>query len=327
MTEPFTLVVNPAAGGGKPGLYLPRVIAVLDAAKASYQLCESTSLQHAKELAATATRRGDTVVSFGGDGLTGALVDVVASQAASQVASEKTSGTAEHATRRRGAFGIIPAGRGNDFARTLRIPFEPGAAAGVLLAGRRRQLDLIEVTGTGAQQEQSQPTIVAGSVYTGIASVANEIANRSRLIRGPAVYNLAALRALLRWKATSFSLESTAADGTKAASTIRGYAVVVANCPFFGAGMKVAPDAEPTDGMLDIVIMRHAPKLTFVRVLLKIKDGSHVTMPEVSTLRVKAAELSADRPLPVGADGELLPVRLPLRLRALPGALDVIVPG
>lgn len=311
MTVPFTLVVNPAAGGGKPARYLPQVTRVLDAAGASYELQESTSLEHARGLAAAAAHRGDTVVAFGGDGLTGALVDAVAQQT-------HTAGTQDC------AFGIIPAGRGNDFARTLQIPFDPTAATRTLLAGRPRPVDLIAVT---CAASPAAPMMVAGSVYIGIPSVASEIANRARLLRGPAVYNLAALRALLRWKPTMFGVQATDAAGKQISAEFRGYAVVVANTRYFGAGMKVAPDAHPHDGLLDVVVMRHAPKLTFVRALMKIKDGSHIGLSEVSACRASTATVTVDRPLPAGADGELLPMPLPLRIHAVPAALRVIVPG
>lgn len=372
MTVPLALVVNPAAGGGRPARYLPVVAAVLDAAGAPYTVRESTSLENARALAATASARGETVVAFGGDGLTGALAGIVAKGAASgaekadSAATDTASGATDAASGqgavsgatdtasgaegvgrgqgthgeqgacgvqdthpghgadwRSGAFGVIPAGRGNDFARTLGIPFEPAAAARVLLGGEPRPVDLIAVTGAGTHP---MPIIVAGSVYVGIASVAGEIANRARLIRGPLVYNLAALRALLGWKPTTFRVDTTGSDGQRSSDEFAGYAVVVANLPYFGAGMKVAPEARCGDGLLDIVIMRHGPKLTFIRALMKIKDGSHVTLAQVSTLRAATADVTADRPLPVGADGESLPASPPLRIRALPAALTVIVP-
>jgi YegS/Rv2252/BmrU family lipid kinase len=304
MTAALTLVVNPAAGGGKPARYLPVVTAFLDASGARYTVCESTSLDHARAVAAAAAARRETVVAFGGDGLTGAL-----------------AGAAASAGRGAAGFAIIPAGRGNDFARTLGIPFEPAAAARVLLDGVPRPVDLLAVTGADGAE-----AIVAGSVYVGIASVAGQIANRARLIRGPLVYNLAALRALLRWQPTRFRVGTTGSDGQRASEEFSGYVVVVANLPYFGAGMKVAPAADCGDGLLDIVIMRHGPKLTFIRALTKIKDGSHVGLAQVATLRASAAELTADRPLPVGADGETLPVRPPLRIRVLPAAINVIAP-
>ncbi|HUK71159.1 MAG TPA: diacylglycerol kinase family protein [Streptosporangiaceae bacterium] len=344
MTVSLTLVVNPAAGGGKPARYLPEVTAVLDAAGASYLVSRSTSLEHARTLAAEAAGRGDTVVAFGGDGLTGALAGAIAEAAGgptpaagceggwqggrgvaepSQVPEAEPSQVPKKAasTRRAVTFGIIPAGRGNDFARTMKIPFEPSAAARLLLEGRSQQVDLIAVSGAAGTH-----AIVAGSVYVGIASVAGEIANRARLIRGPLVYNLAALRALLGWRPTTFRVDTTSADGKKATSEFRGYAVVVANMPYFGAGMKVAPGAHYSDGLLDVVMMRHGPKLTFVRVLMKIKDGSHIALDQVSTDRAAEITMTVDRPMPVGADGELLTVLSPLHIRAMPAALNVIVP-
>jgi YegS/Rv2252/BmrU family lipid kinase len=314
MTVPLTLVVNPAAGGGKPASYLPKVTAVLDGAGASYTVSYSTSLQHACALAAQAAARGETVVAFGGDGLTGALAGPVA---------QAVNGGTHRAGEPAACFGIIPAGRGNDFARTMRIPFDPAAAARLLLDGRPQPVDLLAVAGAGPAQP---PMIVAGSVYVGIASVAGEIANRTRLIRGPLVYNVAALRALAGWKATTFRIETKGPDGKGDTLEFRGYAVVVANTPFFGAGMKVAPAARYDDGLLDIVLMRHGPKLAFVRALMKIKDGSHVTLAQVGTDRAAEVTLAVDRPMPVGADGEVLAISAPLSIRAMPAALSVLVP-
>jgi YegS/Rv2252/BmrU family lipid kinase len=336
MTVPLTLVVNPAAGGGKPASYLPIVTAVLDGAGASYTVSYSTSLQHACALAAQAAARGETVVAFGGDGLTGALAGPVAQAVNGGAGGSHGNrespgdggdggmhGAGEPAGAPAACFGIIPAGRGNDFARTMRIPFDPAAAARLLLDGRPQPVDLLAVTGAGPAQA---PTIVAGSVYVGIASVAGEIANRTRFIRGPLVYNVAALRALAGWKATRFRIETKGPDGRRDALEFRGYVVVVANTPFFGAGMKVAPAARYDDGLLDIVLMRHGPKLAFVRALMKIKDGSHVTLAQVSTGRAAELTLAVDRPMPVGADGEVLAISAPLSIRAMPAALSVLVP-
>ncbi|MGE5290466.1 MAG: diacylglycerol/lipid kinase family protein, partial [Micromonosporaceae bacterium] len=291
------------AGGGRAARYLPEVTAVLDASDRSYTISQSTSLEHARHVAAAAARRGETVVAFGGDGLTGALAGAVGA----------------------GSLGIIPAGQGNDFARALEIPFRPAAAARVLLDGRTRVVDLIAVTQAG--ETQVAPVIATGSVYIGIASVAAEIANRTRFVQGPLLYNLAALRALLGWKPTRFRIDAIGGDGQQTTDEFSGYAVVVANSPYFGAGMRVAPDAEIGDGLLDVLVMRHATKLAFLRVLTRIKKGSHVALSQVGMSRAAAAIVTADRALPAGADGEILTVESPWHIRAIPGALNVIVPG
>jgi diacylglycerol kinase (ATP) len=139
---------------------------------------------------------------------------------------------------------------------------------------------------------------------------------------------VAALRALASWQPAQFTVE--VADD--AVHQFGGYAVVVANSPFFGAGMQVAPPAEIDDGVLDLVLMRHAPKFTFLRALQKIKDGSHVALPEISLERGAEVTLTMSRDLPAAADGESLagacplPAGKPLRIRAMPAALTVLVP-
>jgi diacylglycerol kinase (ATP) len=297
-----SLIVNPVAGRGRAAQAVPRATAALAAAGVSYEVSVSESLSHATELAGQAVSAGRVIVAVGGDGMAGALAGAAA--------------------RLGGTYGIIPTGRGNDLARVLGIPFDPAGAATALAAGLTRRVDLIGVTAADGTE-----LIVAGSVYVGVPSVAGEIANAARWLRGPMVYPVAALRAVAGWRPARF--EVTGAGGRH---DFTGYAVVVANSAYFGAGMMVAPPASIDDGVLDLVLMRHGPKIAFVRALTKIKDGSHTALHEVSLERDSAVTLTVDRPMPVAADGETLPCAAPLQagtplqIRALPGALTVIAP-
>jgi diacylglycerol kinase (ATP) len=307
MNGPFCLVVNPAAGGGRALRMLGAATAALAGAGAAYQVSLSTSLDDARTLGGAAARRGDVVVAVGGDGLAGALAGPVSAAG--------------------GTYGIIPAGRGNDFALVLGLPADPADAARVLVSGQARAMDLIGVSVPGKPE-----LVVALSVYLGLPSVAGQIANRTRLLRGQAVYPVAALRALARWTPAAFRVEPGGRDGIPGGS-FAAYAVVVANCPYFGGGMKVAPPAEIDDGLLDVVTMRHGPKLAFIRVLLKIRGGTHVALPQIGLGRAAEVAVTVDRDMLAAADGEALPVAgplgagTPLRIRALPGALRVIAPG
>jgi len=298
----LSLIVNPAAGRGRSLHLLPAATAALAAAGISYRVHQSASLAHATELAAQAAQSSDVVVAVGGDGLAGAL-----------------AGTT---SRNGGIFGIIPAGRGNDLARALGVPSDPAAAARMLATATARQVDLIGVSAPGQPE-----LIVAGSVYAGVPSVAGELANATRWVKGPLVYPVSALRAVAGWQPARFVVA-----GQAGRHDFAGYAVVVSNSAFFGAGMMVAPSALIDDGMLDLVLMRHGPKLAFVRALSKIKDGSHLDLDEVSLERDSAVTLTVDRPMPVAADGETLPFAAPLppgtalRIRVLPCALTVIAP-
>jgi diacylglycerol kinase (ATP) len=304
MDLPLCLIVNPTAGNGRARALVPAAAAALRAAGTQHRITESASLAHARELAAGAAERGEVVVAVGGDGMAGAL-----------------AGTAAACGAR---FGLIPVGRGNDLAGVLGVPADPVAAARALTAGHERQIDLIGVNAPGHPE-----VIVAGSVYTGIPALAGEIANATKWLRGSVVYPVAALRALARWQPATFTVQVAGGE----ADEFGGYAVVVANSAFFGAGMQVAPPARIDDGELDLVLMRHAPKLTFVRALMKIKDGSHVTLPQIALQRGADVTVTVSRDLPVAADGEPLacaaPLRAgtPLRIRVLPAALTVLVPG
>jgi diacylglycerol kinase (ATP) len=306
MQGPFRLVVNPAAGRGRALRLVPEVTGLLRAAGADCEITESRSLEHARQVAAEAAGSGQAVVAVGGDGMVGAVAAATAAAG--------------------GTLGIIPAGRGNDFARVLGIGADTAAAAAILTSQSARPVDLV-----GASVPGRDEVAVAGSVYAGVPSVAGEIANGTRLLRGPMVYTAAALRAVASWRPASFSV--TTADGrADGAHEFAGYAVVVANGCYFGAGMLVAPPARIDDGELDLVFMRHGPKLAFIRALAKIKDGSHVSLAEVSLYRCTDITLTMDRDMPVAADGETLPWAAPLpagtqlRVRALPGALSVIAP-
>jgi diacylglycerol kinase (ATP) len=299
------LIVNPAAGGGRSQQIAKEAAAELAALGVSYEMTRSRSLGHARELAAAAVAQGAVAVAVGGDGMAGALAAAVAGAPGA------------------GVLGLVPAGRGNDLARVLAIPAGPAAAATLLAGGEPRPVDLIGVSVPG------QPELaVAGSVYAGLPSVAGEIANATRWLTGPAVYPVAALRALARWRPVTFGLEQAGAPWRE----FPGYAVVIANIAYFGAGMMVAPPARIDDGALDIVSMRHGSRLAFLRVLLKIRDGSHVTLGQVGLDRAGSVTLTMDRALPVAADGEVLPwanplpAGTPLTIRALPGALAVLAP-
>jgi diacylglycerol kinase family enzyme len=311
------LIVNPAAGGGRSLRTAAAAAAELAALGADFEVTRSRSLGHARELAAAAVAGGAVAVAVGGDGMAGALAAAVAGAPAGPAGP--------------GVLGLIAAGRGNDLARVLGVPAAARAAAGLLARGEPRPVDLIGVSVPG------QPELaVAGSVYAGLPSVAGELANATRWLRGPAVYPVAALRALAAWRPVTFGLDQggpgQCGPGPARGREYPGYAVVIANIAYFGAGMMVAPPARIDDGALDIVTMAHGSRLAFLRVLLRIRGGSHVALPQVGLERAAAVTLTMDRALPVAADGEVLPwasplpAGTPLTVRALPGALLVLAP-
>jgi YegS/Rv2252/BmrU family lipid kinase len=287
----FQLIVNPSAGGGRAGRALPGVEEALRQRRLDYRVERTRSLDHARELAHAAADAGDTAVAFGGDGLIGAVA------------------AALH--ERDGVLGVLPGGRGNDFARTLGIPRDPRAACQVLAAGSVRALDLGEAGGR----------VFIGIASCGFDSDANRIANDARIIRGNLVYAYGALRALASWQPTAFSVRLDGGETRRAV----GYTVAAANSKAYGGGMWLAPAAALDDGLLDVVIVGHVPKIRFLRLLPTVFKGEHVRQPNVEVFRAKEIEISAERPFTLYADGDPI-ASLPVTVRALPGAVKVIVP-
>jgi YegS/Rv2252/BmrU family lipid kinase len=207
---------------------------------------------------------------------------------------------------------VLPGGRGNDLARVLGIPLDPVAACQILVSGTVRRLDL----------GQAGERTFLGIASCGFDSDANRIANQTRLVKGNLVYAYGAIRALAGWRPATFEL--TLDDGRE--HVLTGYSVGAANSKAYGGGMYAAPDAELDDGLLDIVTLAQMPKWRFLTSLLpKVFKGAHVHEPEVAVLRSRQVTVSADRPFTVYADGDPI-AELPVTIRVLPGAVQVLLP-
>jgi diacylglycerol kinase family enzyme len=104
-----------------------------------------------------------------------------------------------------------------------------------------------------------------------------------------------------------------------------GYTVAAANSRAYGGGMFLAPEAMLDDGLLEIVVTAPVSKLSFLANLPKVFGGTHVTLPSVHVFRAAEVRISADRPFTMYADGDPIG-ELPVRVRALPGAITIITP-
>jgi YegS/Rv2252/BmrU family lipid kinase len=285
----FAILMNPTSAGGKPLRVLPGLLKELDAAGAEHRVVETRDMAHATHAAREASGRGEVVVALGGDGLVG-----------------KLAGTLRDST----PLGVVPAGRGNDFARALGIPEDVGGAARVLLEGVRKALDLGDANG--------RPFACIASM--GYDSEANRVANDAKLVRGNLVYAYAAIRALMAWKPARFTVKL---DGREI--RFEGYTVAAANTGYYGGGMNMAPGADPSDGLLDVVMIERVSKRKFLANLPKVFKGTHVEEENVKVSRASEVEITADRPFDVYADGDPL-TTLPATVRLVRGGLSVIAP-
>jgi diacylglycerol kinase family enzyme len=277
------------------------VARLLRDAGATVEVTYSPGARATRELVRAAVVRGDVVVSVGGDGMLSSIAGEVASLG--------------------GILGIVPAGRGNDFARMLGLSADPADVARVLLAGAPSPVDLVSV---GLPDGSSR--VVAGSVYAGVDARAAQLVDRAHWLPRKLQYPYAAVRSLATFTPATYSL---VVDGT--AHDVRAATVVLANSGYYGSGMRIAPDASVTDGLLEVVVIGAAGRVDLIRSLPKVYDGAHVALPEVRVLRGARVELAVTATgrdgVPVGADGEPLPTLAAgtgLSASVLPGALNLL---
>lgn len=295
MSTPICLIVNPSAGGGKAGRVLADVLVALDEHGLRVRSELTRDLAHARELAREACVAGETVVCLSGDGMVGAVADVMREFPEA-------------------LLGVLPGGRGNDLARVLGIPADPVEACAIVAAGFSRKLDLGEVNGKA----------FVGIASVGFDSEANRIANEAPAWLGGLVYAYGALRALLFWRPARFQIEL---DPPSELHNFSGYTVGACNSKTYGGGMRAAPDALLDDGLLDVVVLESVSKLSFLaKILPRVFSGAHVREPSVKVFRAREIAVSADRPFTMYADGDPIG-ELPLRVRTIGGAVRVLVPA
>ena len=285
----YRFLVNPLAGSGSSPALVERIGATLRAAGATVAVETSVSPEHSRAAVADAVAAGEVVVAAGGDGM-------LASVAGSVVNAG-------------GVLGIVPGGRGNDFARMLGLPSEPDAVARLLLEGEPTPVDVIAV---------DDGHVVLGSMYAGVDSLASEIVDASRRLPSAVQYPYAAVRSLLTYRPGPFTVT---VDGRT--TDHEAYSVVVANSAYYGKGMRIAPAADVRDGLLDVVVLPAGSRFAMVRSLPKVYDGSHVDLPDVVVLRGRSVTVTADREVVAYGDGERLGP-LPRTAEVRPGALRVL---
>ncbi len=288
MTRSFAFLVNPASGGGAAPAAVVPVARILRDAGCTVDVTYSPGPAACRDLVREAVGRGDVVVAVGGDGMVASLAGAVVEAG--------------------GVLGIVPSGRGNDFARQLGIGGSPDEVAATLLKAEPRRVDVIDVDGR----------VVVGSVYAGVDSLASELVDRAHRLPRSLQYPYAAVRSIVEFRPSTYDV---VVDGE--AHRFEAYTVVVANSGYYGSGMHIAPDAVLDDGTLDVVVIRAASKLSLLRSMPKLYDGTHVELEEVVVLRGREVSVSASNPVLAYGDGEQLGP-LPVHASVRPSALQVL---
>ena len=298
----IALVVNPRAGRGRVARELPRLLEVIQAAGLSAAVHETSHPGHATELARSAALGGArTVVAVGGDGTVNEVVNGLIDGDA------PVSDT---------ALGVVAAGSGADFARTLDLPAHVDHEL-VGIAGRSRRVDVgrIDCVSPADGSPVTRYFVNAAEAGMGAATV-DRAAGLPRWL-GRARYVVAFWPTLARFDPLTMTV-TTPTDSR----TVEAHNVVVANGRYFGGGMHISPHSDPSDGVLDIQV-NIGPKRQAFTLVPKIFRGTH--LPDDLILQMSGASLSIDTtaPIPIEADGEMVGIT-PATFTLLPGALELV---
>ena len=282
--KPNLIFANPTSGQGRGAKVLSRTLTYLDSQQVRYYVIAASSLAASlSDLKSRNLNEFERCLVIGGDGMM------------------------HHAINTIGDFlpiGLIPAGTGNDFARALKLELKfPERNIDSYLSRPCEAIDLGEVNGRR----------FAAICSTGFDSIVNERANTMSWPRGKRKYDIAMLQELPRFKPRRYQI--TVDDKSFGAEAML---IAVGNGSSYGGGMKVCPDADLRDGMLDVMILHPVPKFEFLKIFPQVYSGGHVKHPQVEVLRGRSITINGDAV--TYADGERI-APTPVSISSLPSAL------
>lgn len=293
----ITLLTNPASGHGSASHAAERTVARFHERGVDVVAIAGTDAEHARRLVEGALERGmDALVVVGGDGIVSLALQVLAQTEI--------------------PLGIIPAGTGNDHAREFRIPTkDPEAAVDVVVDGRTETVDLGRIRGADGMDRWFGTVMAAG-----FDSLVTDRTNRMRWPHGRMRYNVAMVAELSKLRLLPFRLTFDGGEEVVTELTLAAFG----NTKTYGGGMRICPNADPTDGQLDVTMVASASRTKLIRLFPTVFKGTHVDLDEVRTARAKV--ITVDSPgINAYADGEFASP-LPVEVSAVPGALKILRP-
>ena len=291
-----TVLTNPMAGHGNARHVAERAIVRFHELGIDVIAIVGRDAAHARNLVEEAVGKGtDAVVVVGGDGVI-------------RLALQSLAATGI-------PLGIIPAGTGNDHARAYSIPTgDPVAAVDLVAAGHTRTVDLGRIRGADGTDSWFG-TIAA----TGFDSLVSDRVNRMRWPHGRMRYNLAIVAEISKLRPLPFRLVFDGERELVADLTLAAFG----NTASYGGGMLICPDADPTDGLLDITMVHSESRTKLIRLFPTVFKGTHINLDEVTTERARAVTVESPG-INAYADGEYV-CPLPAEISAVPAALKILV--
>jgi YegS/Rv2252/BmrU family lipid kinase len=296
-------LVNPASANGQTGKRWPEIAHRASELGLSGDALLSEEPGQLGSLARQAVARGaDQLVVVGGDGSVNEVVNGMAGLGGVE-------------------FSVISQGTGWDFIRTYDIPRNIEDAVRIALDGDVREIDLGLVTyrtWAGSDGRAYFANIASAGISGAIAQRAN---STTKALGGKASYYLATMSVFARWK--TGEMRVSVDDEIRGGRIID---VVVANGRYLGGGMMMCPEAEPDDGLFDVLVIGDVTKRDLLLTLPKSYKGRHLPHPRLEPMRGRVVTIDAPSALPVELDGEQ-PGTTPARFEIVPRAVRLRVPA
>jgi YegS/Rv2252/BmrU family lipid kinase len=294
-------LVNPASAAGSTGRRWPELAHRAAQLGLKGDVLLSSGPGELTELAARAAQEYELLVAVGGDGTVNEVVNGIAGVIGPELA-------------------IVPRGTGRDFVRTFGIPGKFDEAIRIAVEGRTRTIDAGRVdfrAWNGEPRTSWFANIASAGMSGAIAQRAND---GSKALGGKASYLAAILSVFARWDVNEMRVD---VDGETRSGPMHD--VVVANGAYFGGGLHICPEADPADGLFDVLTIGHLTKGDLALTLPKAYKGRHLPHPKAELLRGRRVTVDADEPVPVELDGEQ-PGTTPATFSVVPDALRLRVP-
>ncbi len=285
-----SFIVNPASGRGK-GLKIARLIKeLIHKNNLTDTLYYTDKPHHATQIARDLAGKSQQIIVVGGDGTFQEVINGIV-------------GTPVQ-------LGLIPVGTGNDFVRAAPIPISPQAAFQTVLNGHTMKIDIV----------RAGDRYFHNALGVGFDAHVVSYANKIKYLRGSAVYLKAIFQTLTKYSPVQLTYIDEAGARSK-----DWFLIVVGNGKALGGGFRLTPDAELTDGWLDICLIENMPRPQIIKNLVKVYWGGHKSDPRVELKRARKIEFRSEQGFAVHADGELISMNQKhLEIELIPEAVELI---
>jgi YegS/Rv2252/BmrU family lipid kinase len=300
------LIVNPTAGSGSAGRAAPKVQRALERLGLVVTLGATKQPGDATRLTREARRAAlDCVIVMGGDGTLNEVCQAYLDERGQPLAGPP--------------LGLVPAGTGGDFRKTLELGTDLEASIEHLVTHEPRPFDL-GVLQAVAHDGRPVTRAFVNITSFGLGGLTDRIVNSGpKWLGGKSAFLLGTVRALVAYRNVAVRVKVDGATWLE--SPIVN--VALANGRFFGGGMQIAPGADPTDGLFDVVALGDLTRLPTLGLTQRVYAGTHLGQPNITSTRgalVEAEALAPGAEVLIDMDGET-PGRLPLTARIAEGAL------